>query len=494
MTALPLGDIPTYHARRRGHDQCCLRHGDAVLTWGELDDRATRRAHALAAQGVGQDDLVVLAVPNSNALFELTFAIWKLGATPAIVSAALPPAELAAILDLAQPRAYVAEGRAAEARAGSLPFAFGSDHGDGRAIASAIAKHWKVMTSGGSTGRPKLIVDQLPAAMDPGEDLMRLPADRTIFNPGPCYHNMPFATSCRALIRGNAVVGTERFDALETLRSIERHGVEWTHFVPTMMHRIWNLPEAVRHSFDLSSLRTVWHTAAPVPAWLKRCWIDWLGPDRIFEMYGGTEGVGATALSGSEWLAHPGSVGRPVYGDVAVLDAEGRPVPSGEIGEIFFWPPAAFASGSFAYIGAEARRGPEQSISLGDNGWLDAEGFLYLAGRRTDLILSGGANIYPAEIESVLSACEKVEGVAVIGLPDEDLGERVHAIIQPVDINDPPSLATLQAAVHRDLARSKHPRSYEFVAGPLRDAAGKLRRSALREQSIARLQPRSVSG
>jgi bile acid-coenzyme A ligase len=481
MPLLPLAEVPARQAARLGRDRWCLRHGDEVLSWGELDERSSRRAHALAAQGVRENDLVVLSLPNGNALFELAFASWKLGATPAMVSANLPAAELAAILDLADPRVFVAEGEAAEARPGALPASFGLDHPDASLLEPRVARYWKVMTSGGSTGRPKLIVARQPAQMDPAVALLGLPEDSVILNPGPCHHNMPFAMSVLAMLRGCAVSGMVRFDALEALRLIERDRAAWVNIVPTMMRRIWALPPEARERFDLSSLKMVLHTAAPTADWLKRAWIDWLGPDRLYEVYGGTEGVGVTMISGGEWLTHPGSVGRPVGCKVRVLGPDGAPVPAGEIGEIFFSALPGAPREPFHYVGAEIRRGPDDAISLGDQGWVDEDGFLYVAGRRTDLILCGGENVYPAEVENVLSACEGVGAAVVIGLPDEDLGERVHAIIEPVDPARPPSEAELRAAVEARLERRKQPRSYEFVPGPLRDAAGKVRRSALRD-------------
>jgi bile acid-coenzyme A ligase len=484
MALLALGQVPAHQVARLGRDRWCLRHGDDSLTWGELDERSNRRAHALAAKGVGENDLVVLSLPNGNALFELSFAIWKLGATPSMVSASLPAAELAAILDLADPKAFVAEGAAAQARPGALPANFGLDFPDAAPLEPRIARYWKVMTSGGSTGRPKLIVARQPAQMESDYAVLGLPQDSVILNPGPCHHNMPYAMSVLAMVRGCAVSGLVRFDPLEALRLIERDRCAWVNVVPTMMRRIWGLPPEQRDSFDLSSLRSVIHTAAPIPDWLKRAWIGWLGPERIVEVYGGTEGIGVTVINGVDWLTHPGSVGKPVGCDVRVLDAEGRPTAPREVGEIYFYPLPG-AGEAFHYVGAEMRRGPEGGISLGDQGWMDEEGFLYVAGRRTDLILCGGENVYPAEIESVLSACDGVAGSVVIGLPDEDLGERVHAIIEPEDPARPPAESDLRAAVEARLERRKHPHSYEFVAGPLRDAAGKVRRSVLRDERTA---------
>jgi bile acid-coenzyme A ligase len=249
-----------------------------------------------------------------------------------------------------------------------------------------------------------------------------------------------------------------------------------------MMSRVWALPPEQRRAFDVSSLETVIHTAAPIAAWLKRAWIDWIGPDRIVEVYGGTEGVGITAITGSEWLERPGSVGRPVGCSVQVLDVHGTVLKPNQTGEIYFTPLHATADDTFAYVGAQMRKGPAGSVSLGDNGWLDDDGYLHVIGRRTDLILRGGENVYPAEIEDALSECDGVAASVVIGLPDEDLGESIHAIIEPQDPDRLPSLDAIRVHVASRLDKYKWPASYEFIAEPMRDAAGKVRRSKLRDE------------
>jgi bile acid-coenzyme A ligase len=482
LLLIALGDLPAYQAARLGEHRRALSHGDESLSWGELDNRATRRAHALAAQGVKQDDRVVLALPNGNALFELAFALWKLGATPTVVSARMPQGELLEILELAEAKTVIVDSALTGDVPGALPPSFGRDHPVSDTITARIAAHWKILTSGGSTGRPKLIVANQPAQMSPDVSLLRQPLDSVIINPGPCHHNMPFAMSIMAMVRGCSVSGMVRFDPLDFLRLVERDRPEWVTMVPTMMSRIWALPEEQRKSYDVSSLKTVIHTAAPIAPWLKRAWIDWLGPDCIVEVYGGTEGVGITQITGGEWLQRPGSVGRPVGCAVQVLDGEGNPVAPGETGEIYFVPAAPSPDDVFTYVGASMRRGPSGSVSLGDNGYLDEEGFLYVIGRRTDLILRGGENVYPAEIEDALSECDGVAASVVIGLPDEDLGERIHAIIEPNDADCPPSEEKLRAQLETRLEKYKRPASYEFVAGPLRDAAGKVRRSKLQQE------------
>ncbi len=483
---LPIGDVPGHYARAFGHDRWCLDHDGEALSWGELERRANQRAWALSAQGVGQDDLIVLALPNGNALFELTFALWKLGATPCMISWKLPFAEVRQILEVARPREVIAVDPELSAAVGALPFTIGLDNDRRDPYPTRIAKHWKAIPSGGSTGRPKIIVDHSPAVLDLATPpILGLPEGKTVLNPGPCYHNAPFLFSHAALGRGNSVVGMTKFDPLRALQLIEKHRVAWVNFVPTMMNRMWRLPEEERSRFDLSSLEAVWHMAAPMPQWLKQAWIEWIGAEKIWELYGGTEALGSTIINGTEWLDHRGSVGRPVNAELRILDEEGERLPAGEIGEIFLKPNEG-SVGGYHYLGAMAKSTPDGFQSLGDFGWVDADGYLYIADRRTDLIISGGANIYPAEVESALMQHPAVECAVVIGLPDDDLGARVHAIVQR-DRTRPGELSAeeLAAFAAQLLVRYKVPRSFEITDEPLRDEAGKVRRSALREARVA---------
>ncbi|MCW1431873.1 AMP-binding protein [Novosphingobium sp. JCM 18896] len=479
MAEVLLGDVPERNAARLGADRWAVRHGEDVLSWGELAERALRRAHALAGQGVAQGDRVVLALPNANAFYEWTFALWKLGATPTVVSPRLPAAELVAIVALAEPRAVVAADPALRSALGALPEDFGRDHAERAPLASKVAPHWKAMTSGGSTGRPKLIVDALPSRIDDGFRGLGMPADGVMLNPAPLYHNFPFAMTHMMMLHGTSVVGMAKFDAEEFLALVERHRVQWVSLVPTMMQRIARLPEALRRAHDLSSLETVWHTAAPIPAALKQFWIDWLGPERIWEMYGGTEGFCTTQLNGTEWLAHRGSVGRPAGGELLIRGEDGAALPPGEIGEIFMRRAGASAP-SYAYVGAESRRLDDGFESLGDHGWVDDDGYLYIADRRTDLIVSGGHNVYPAEVEGALLEHPAVAEAVVIGLPDDDLGARVHAVVRLEEGANTDTAALLAFAAER-LVAYKLPRAVEFTDAPLRDEAGKVRRGKLRE-------------
>lgn len=481
MQLIPLGAIPEYNTSRRGSDAPAYIQNGEVLSWGRLEQRATQRAWALKAAGVSADDLVTLSLPNGPEIYELSFALWKLGATPHVVSWRLPQRELSAILEVARPRLVIASSKDLHQTLGAVEAS--AVIGDNcTPLTPAIAKHWKAMSSGGSTGRPKIIVDHMPGAVDPSESILRLPRDEVILNPGPLYHNAPYMVTHRALFAGNTIVGMTKFDPEETLRLIAAHRVSWVNLVPTMMLRMWRLPANVRASSDISCLNTVWHMAAPMPAWLKEAWIDWIGAEKLWELYGGTERQGSTILSGVEWLAHRGSVGLPQRCEIKILDEGGKEVPAGEVGEIFIRPEAGPGS-TYHYLGAEPRANSDGFESLGDFGWKDADGYLYLADRRTDMIVSGGANIYPAEVEAALMEHPEVEVAVAIGLPHEDLGAAVHAIVKPragARLNE----AELAAFASERIALYKTPRSYEFTAEDLRDDAGKVRRSQLREERL----------
>ncbi|GAA4414401.1 AMP-binding protein [Quisquiliibacterium transsilvanicum] len=481
---IPMGLLPAHHAQA-GPDRPAVTMGEDSLSWSQLEARANQRARAYQSLGVRAGDFVTIALPNGFEFYETAFAIWKLGATPNVVSSKLPRAELDAILELVRPSLLVAD--LPEAPAGITMYAKDSQaHLSHPAdpVRVQVAAHWKAMTSGGSTGRPKVIVDHNPAAWDPTAGALLQQPGNTVLNPGPLYHNAPFSVMHAALFVGGHVVEMGRFDPLRALELIERHRVEWVNLVPTMMNRIWRLPEDQRKAFDLSSLRTVFHMASACPPWLKERWIEWLGPERIWELYGGTERQGSTVIGGAEWLTHRGSVGRVQPGSrMQVMNEAGEPCAPGEVGEVFFLPDLG-AGATYHYVGADPKRQGEWE-SIGDLGYLDEEGYLYLVDRRTDMIVSGGANVYPAEVEAALDAHPGIASSAVIGLPDDDLGQRVHAIVQASPTTGAPDLEELRSFLAERLVRYKIPRSFEIVEEPLRDDAGKTRRSALREVRLA---------
>ncbi len=474
------GSILAHYARGALAHELAVVYGDTNLSWAELHDRSSRRAAQLLGLGVKPDDFVAVAMPNVAAFHEVVFAIWKAGATPCVVSARLPETELRDILALASPRVLF----------GQLPYEIDgvvqldpsrSPPEAAFELPDLSARCWKAVASGGSTGRPKLIVDHAPSRF--GEPLratarlLGIPEGGTLINPGPLYHNAALLFTTLALLSGSRVVGTPRFDAEETLRLIEAYRGEWVGLVPTMMHRIWSLPETTRARYDLSSLRSVWHLAAACPAWLKRCWIDWLGPERVWELYAGTETPG-TVISGDEWLSKPGSVGRVPTETLDIRRPDTSRCRPGEVGEIFFAPESLER---FHYVGAPAPTSIDGRFSLGDLGYVDEDGYLFLADRRADLILRGGANVYPAEVEAVLDQHPSVASSLVIGLPDDEYGQRVHALLQ-LGGEPAPDLREVDAFVRGRLSGYKCPESYEIIASALRDDAGKARRSAIKAE------------
>lgn len=457
--------------------------GEHSVTRAELEAAADALARQLLEDGVKHGEMVTIALPNSIDWFVAVVATWKIGATPQPVSSRLPARELAAIMDLADPRVILGTEPDAFVDRICRPLGYVAPTvaSDVKPLPDAISLAWKAPTSGGSTGRPKLIVTGQPSSMDdeaPPDLLIQL--DGCLMMPGPLYHNGPIVWSCGALLAGNHVVVLPRFDAESTLAGIEQHRADIAYLVPTMMKRIWRLPLDVRESYDLSSLRLIWHLAEPCPPWLKEAWIEWLGPERIFELYAGTEAQAATVITGTQWLEHRGSVGRPLSGSVSITDVEGNEVPPGVEGEV--WLKSGIDSPTYRYVGAEARTREGGWESLGDNGWLDADGYLYLGDRTTDMILTGGSNVYPAEVEAAIAEHPAVQSCAVIGLPDDDLGNIVHAIIEA----DPSELQLdeLLTFLGERLVRYKVPRSIEIVNEPLRNDAGKLRRSALRSERL----------
>jgi bile acid-coenzyme A ligase len=440
------------------------------VSWRALDQRTNRLARRYAALGVRADDMVTIALGNGIGFLEATIATWKLGATPQPVSWRAPQRDLDRIVALARSALVVTE-------------EIGPDLGpdDDSPLPPCIANHWKAPTSGGSTGQPKLIVSTQPAdarVADAFATLLGIDAGGAHLVTGPLYHNGPFTMAALSLLLGKRVVVMPRFQAADTLALIDRHQVDLVYLVPTMMHRILRLPDGKRRAHDLASLRQVMHTAAPCPPWLKRAWIEWLGPDRIIELYAGTEFQAATLITGREWLARSGSVGRPLFGEIQILDDEARPVAPETVGEVWMRPNGGGAP-PYEYVGAEARRREDGWESLGDMGYLDNDGYLYLTDRRADMIVVGGSNVYPAEVEAALEEHPAVFSSCVIGLPDPELGSRPHALVQTgLEVDD----EELRAHLLERVLPYKVPRTFERVDHNLRDDAGKVARYALRAE------------
>jgi bile acid-coenzyme A ligase len=478
----PIGDILTALAAEDPARPAITCDG-RTTTRAELEARANRLARSYAELGVGHGDFVTVALPNGIEFYEACYAIWKLGAVPQPASARLPGPELGRLLALADPALVVgvaagdANGRA------SVPAGFEPDPALSDApLESRISPSWKAPTSGGSTGESKLIVSGSTGAPDlvPIAARYRLHPGQTQLVPGPLYHNAPLIVSVTGSALGQHLVVLPRFDAQAALGAIARHRVSFVNLVPTMMARMLRVLDTLPNVYDLSSLEIIWHMGAPCPAWLKKRWIDLVGADRLYEMYGATEAIALTTISGQDWLAHPGSVGRPILGEMKVIDLDGNPAAPGEVGEIVMRrSPGSLPA--YHYIGAEARVYDDGWESLGDIGWFDEDGYLYLADRDVDMVLVGGANVYPAEVEAVIMEHPAVLSCAVVGLPDDDLGQRLHAVVQA---DGELSEAALRAFAADRLVRYKVPRSFRFVSEPLRDDAGKVRRSAVRRVEI----------
>lgn len=487
MPQMSMGAAMAYLAAR-DPERAAITHDGVTISRRELDLSSNRLARDYQQRGVKQDDFVTVALPNSIEAYQAYLAIWKLGATPQPISSRLPFVERDAIISLANPALVVGvnagEHQGAHGPRPSVPVGHRVDPTLSDApLPDKVAKHWKAPTSGGSTGRPKLIVAGQPSLIDPDNySTYGQRVDGCQLVPGPLYHNAPFAWSTRALLSGNHLVVMTRFDAELALRLIVEHRVDFVLLVPTMMLRMWRLGDAVRGQYDISCLNGMIHMAAPCPAWLKECWIQWLGAEKVWELYAGTEAQTATILRGDEWLKHRGSVGKSPPGTLRVLDAEGRDVPPGVIAEVFMRPLSG-AGSTYHYIGAKSKQIQDGWESLGDMGYLDEDGYLYLADRQTDMILSGGANIYPAEVEAAIDAHPSVRSSCVIGLPDEDMGNLVHAIVDTA--GQPLGAAELSEFLADRLAKYKIPRTYEFVATPVRDDAGKVRRTQLRAERIS---------
>ena len=470
VPARPIGEVLDDLAGQQP-DAPALSIGATTLTRAGLASRTNQVARWLGGGGAGRGDLVAVVLPNGISLVEAVIGAWKAGATPLILPEKMPDLELDAVLELAGPALVV--GRRGEPLPASLS---GVDAGR---VDVVTPKWWRATVSGGSTGRPKLIISSRPGVADPDERTMHLRRDGCTVIPGPLYHGAPFLVGFWSLFRGCHLVLLERFSPEAALQALDSHQARYTLMVPTMMSRIWKLPDEVKAAADLDSLEVLLHLGAACPQWLKQAWIDWIGPSRVHELYAGTEGQAMTWIRGDEWLAHRGSVGRPVGGArMAAFDSEHAMLPPGEVGEIFMKPPEG-APPTYDYVGSEKRE-VDGWESLGDMGYVDGEGYVYIVDRRTDMIVTGGANVYPAEVEQAIDEHPSVITSAVIGLPDEDLGHRVHAI---VEAREGLGAVELAAFLVNRLVRYKIPRTFEFTTEPLRDEQGKVRRATLRATS-----------
>ncbi len=348
-----------------------------------------------------------------------------------------------------------------------------------------------MLYSSGTTGHPKGILRPLPET--PPDELTPLAAAFAKFwrirqgqiclVPAPLYHSAPWAATLLTLKCAGTVVVMERFDEEQALLAIETHRVTYAQFVPTMFSRMLKLPRDVRGRYDLSSLECVLHGAAPCPAPVKQAMIDWLGPI-VHEYYSATEGLGLAMCDSEQWLAHKGTVGKAVFGELRVLDEEMNEVPPGSIGKLWFKTASAFEYFNDPQKTAAAISPDRTMSTIGDIGYVDEEGFIYLTDRAAFMIISGGVNIYPQECENVLATHPKVQDAAVFGVPNEEMGEEVKAVVQLMPGVEPSdhTEAELIAFCRERLAHMKCPRSIDFEADFPRLPTGKLYKTPLRDR------------
>jgi acyl-CoA synthetase (AMP-forming)/AMP-acid ligase II len=484
---------------------------NASLTYGELDRRSNQGAQLFRALGLGPQDHIALLVENSLAFPEICWAAQRCGLYYTPISTHLTAGEVAYIVADCGARvcissealAAVAAEAVAQLPADVVRYMTGTAAPGWLSWEAAIATMPAtpvadevtgnaMLYSSGTTGRPKGVkrpfLGQPLGQIVPSANLLcrqmcGLDAATIYLSPAPLYHAAPLLfTSVSAAVGGTAII-MERFDAETFLRLIEEHRVTHTQLVPTMFVRLLKLPEAVRRRYDLSSLKIAVHAAAPCPIDVKRAIIDWWGPILV-EYYGGTEGNGLTVCDSREWQTHPGTVGRSLVGTVKIVDEDGEEAREpGKIGQVYF-----AGGGQFSYHNDPEKTAgafhPEGWSTLGDIGYLDADGYLYLTDRKAYMIISGGVNIYPQEAENVLVTHPTVVDAAVFGVPDSEMGEAVKAVVQPLDIADsgPELAAELVAFCRSRLSHIKCPRTIDFTAALPRTPTGKLLKRVLRDR------------
>lgn len=513
MNDTPAGNSDLEAARARGmlwaaHAAAAPQRSAIVSeagnrTFGELNRRCNRLARALAGHGLGPGDAVAMLCSNRPEFAETVGAAQRSGLRVTPINTHLTAAETAYVVADCEARAFIADARYAEAAAGAaaaarprVRLAVGGaiDGFDG--YDDVLAEHADADVDGvlgatmlytsGTTGRPKGVRRTTPAptpiygrfaewaSFRPGMDTMLVT--------GPLYHAAPMGLNLMlALNAGVGMVFMDKWDAEATLALIARHRVTHTHVVPTMLYRMLELPDAVRAAYDVSSLRWVVHGAAPCPIDVKRRAIAWLGPT-LYEYYAATEG-GSAAIASDEWLAKPGSVGRAIEGaTIEILDETDAPLPMGEVGTVYFH---VSEEHRFEYFKAPektaaAYRG--EHYTLGDVGYVDGDGYLFLTGRNAETIISGGVNIYPSEVDDVLLLHGSVADAATVGVPNEEWGEEVKAVVELADGFAPSAGLAADLITHcrAHLAHFKCPRSVDFSPRLPRLPTGKIQRARVR--------------
>ena len=513
-------------AARPDHPAVLMVGSGAQVSFGELEQRSCRLARFWQEAGLQRGDHVAVLMDNNPRYYDVVWAALRSGLYLTTVNRYLTTEEASYIVDNCGARSLVVSAALAEIAVG-MPALLPScktflltDSTDGNMIPgfesyeTAVAacapdpldeEVWGtfMLYSSGTTGRPKGIYH--PATFRPFSQSLpmhkRLTAiygfteDTIYLSPAPLYHSAPIGYSTGVQACGGTVAVMEKFDPVEVLRAIDTYWVTHSQWVPTMFVRMLKLPEADRSAFHLSTHKVAIHAAAPCPIDVKRRMIEWWGPILV-EYWGATEGIGSTYINSEDWLQHPGSVGKASAGILHICDEEGEDLPPGEVGTLYVELPRR----PFSYYGDEEKtRGSthlvkENYFTVGDMGYLDEEGYLYLTDRKSFMIISGGVNIYPQEIENVLISHPSVEDVAVFGVPNEDFGEEVKAVVQLVAETDPSDTLTheLLSFTRDNLAHYKCPRSVDFIEEMPRLPTGKLYKRLLRDKYWGKHQTRIV--
>ena len=482
--------------------------GEVVLSFAELDARSNQVAHALRELGLGVGDTVAVMMESCEQFFEVWWAAMRTGLYLTPINWHLTAPEVAYLVADSGAKVLVHSGRLAEivdrAVGADTPVHLVSvgETGIERSLDYRSLRDAQPTTrvdgeidgapmfySSGTTGQPKGIRKRLSGAapwegrsrMIPIASRFGLTEGCRYLSPGPVYHVAPSLWPAAAQAVGGTAVVMRRFDAEAALMLIDHQGITDSQWVPTMLQRMLRLPDDVRARYDLSSHRRAWTAAAPISVDVKRRMIEWWGPI-LLEYYSSSEG-GGTMITSEEWLQHPGSVGRHYAGGkVYVFDGDFAELPAGREGAIYFEPQpgAAFEYHNDPAKTAESHHG--DLFTAGDIGYLDDDGYLYLTDRQSNVIIAGGVNIYPREIEEAIATHPGVADVAVFGIPDDDTGERVHAVIQPIDpANAETLIDDVRAHLEDRLARQKIPRSFEIDEQLPREENGKLYKRLLRD-------------
>jgi len=476
---------------------------------GDMARNARRMAQWLAAQGLQAGDTVAVLLENRREILELVLAAREAGLYAAVISTHLTPAEVRYIAHDSGSKLLLVSSKtwpnaqAAAQELGLPAYSVDRDTPGTLLLQEALAEDIAsvdlsqrplgrdLLYSSGTTGLPKGIKKPLlDAALRGQQDPevaswkrnMRFDESAVYLSPAPLYHAAPLRYTLRTLDVGGSAIIMSRFDPELALALIDRHQVTHSQWVPTMLGRLLKLPDEVKRQYQLSSHRVAIHAAAPCPVPLKQGMLDWWG-DILLEYYAGSEGCGTTLIDSVQWRAKPGSVGRAVSGQLHIVDDDGEELPAGEVGRVYF-----SGGGAFRYLNDDAKT--REAINergwatYGDIGYVDADGFLYLSDRRADLILSGGVNLYPQEIENALALHEAVEEVAVVGVPHEDFGEQALAVVvlkDGVDANEDTARA-IAAQATAQLSKVKQPQRLVFETQLPRLATGKLLRRVLKER------------